>query len=41
MRPPAGTVVLFDDKHFLPCLGERDRGGEPTRARSDDDHIVA
>jgi hypothetical protein len=39
VAPPAGEVVLLEDDDLLPPLGERDGGGEPPRARSDDDDV--
>jgi hypothetical protein len=40
MRPPAGSIMLFEDEYFFACLCERYRGSESARARADDDCVV-
>ena len=40
VRPAAYIGLAFKHGHALPCLRQRSRGRQPSRARSYDDHVV-
>jgi hypothetical protein len=40
MRPPAGSVMLFEDENLFAGLCQCDGGSESARARTDNDYVI-